>query len=66
MIQALTVTGMTCANCVRHVTAALSEIPGVRGVSIDLSSGRADLDVEHEIDRATLRAALEADEYGLA
>ena len=66
MNQSFIVTGMTCGNCVRHVTAALGALPGVRSAIVDLTSGRADLEVEREIDRATLRAALEADEYGLA
>lgn len=65
MTQTISVTGMTCANCVRHVREALAEIPGVRGVEVDLATERASLDVEREIDRATLRAALEAQEYGL-
>lgn len=32
------VTGMTCQNCVNHVTTELSEIDGVTGVSVDLNS----------------------------
>lgn len=65
MIQTITVSGMTCANCVRHVRDALGEMPGVRAVDVDLASGRTTLDVEHEIDLAAIRTILEADEYGL-
>lgn len=32
------VTGMTCENCVKHVTTELTEIDGVTGVSVDLNS----------------------------
>lgn len=65
MVQTITVTGMTCANCVRHVRDALADLPGVSGVEIELASGRATFEVAREIDTATLRAALEAQEYGL-
>jgi copper chaperone CopZ len=32
---------MTCATCVRVVTSALSRVPGVDGVEVDLDTGRA-------------------------
>ncbi len=63
--QTLGVTGMTCANCVRHVHDTLADIPGVHAVVVDLASGRATLQVEHEIDTTTLRTMLEAEDYGL-
>lgn len=66
MTQTITVTGMTCANCVRHVRETLGALPGVRAVDVDLTSGRATLDVDGAVDLATIAAALEADEYGLA
>ena len=34
-----TVTGMTCGNCVKHVTEELQEIDGVADVSVDLVAG---------------------------
>jgi Cu+-exporting ATPase len=36
----LTIEGMTCANCVRHVEEALTGIPGVRA-EVDLAAGTA-------------------------
>ena len=33
--------GMTCANCVRHVTQSIQGLPGVAGVRVDLEAGRA-------------------------
>ncbi|GAC1311604.1 MAG: heavy-metal-associated domain-containing protein [Vulcanimicrobiaceae bacterium] len=65
MTQTITVSGMTCANCVRHVRTALAGLPGVRGVEVELASGRAVLEVERAIDIATLRATLAADDYGV-
>lgn len=34
-----TVTGMTCGNCVKHVTEELTEIDGVTDVAVDLVTG---------------------------
>lgn len=33
------VAGMTCGNCVSHVTADLTALDGVRGVEVDLVAG---------------------------
>lgn len=35
------VTGMTCGHCVSAVTAELTALPGVTGVSVDLDAGGA-------------------------
>src|SRR2546422_8540547 len=37
----LIVTGMTCSNCVRQVTQALQQVPGVRNVNVSLETQRA-------------------------
>ena len=37
----LAVTGMTCQNCVRHVTEAIQSVPGVHSASVALEAGRA-------------------------
>jgi Cu+-exporting ATPase len=37
----LLITGMDCANCVRHVTDALQGVPGVRSAAVSLPEGRA-------------------------
>jgi copper chaperone CopZ len=66
MIQTISVTGMTCQNCVRHVSQALTALPGVRSAEVDLSSGSARLDVEREIPRPELLAALDEAGYELA
>lgn len=34
-----TVTGMTCGNCVAHVTEEVSEIAGVENVDVQLEGG---------------------------
>src|SRR6266481_3808837 len=40
-VTELAVSGMTCANCARHVTEAIQGVPGVRSASVDLDNQRA-------------------------
>ena len=37
----LSLTGMTCGNCVKHVEKALKGIEGVQTVEVDLAGGAA-------------------------
>ncbi|WP_277425531.1 CopZ family metallochaperone [Deinococcus psychrotolerans] len=57
----LMVTGMTCAHCQSAVTRALEGVPGVKEVSVDLSSGLAR--VRGEADRQALLDAVEEEGY---
>lgn len=59
----LTVSGMTCGNCVKHVEKAINSIAGVRSVEVDLASGtvKVDGDVAHKV--TEIIAALEEDGY---
>lgn len=57
----LSVSGMTCQNCVKHVTHALEAVPGVQGVAVDLASGTAK--VEGTPDVQALIAAVEEEGY---
>ena len=54
----LNVQGMTCASCVRHVNAALSEIDGVRQVSVQLREGR--VVVQHDPSAAPVASLVDA------
>ena len=40
-VTELTVGGMTCGNCARHVTEALQAVPGVRNATVSLEGKRA-------------------------
>ncbi len=42
----LRVSGMTCGNCVKHVTKALSKVPGVADPRVDLGRGMAELEYD--------------------
>lgn len=57
----LSVTGMTCQNCVKHVTQALQAVPGVEQVAVDLASGTAQ--VKGSPDVQALIAAVEEEGY---
>ena len=46
MHATLKVNGMTCGNCVKHVTKAASKVPGVSDPNVDLASGRVELDYD--------------------
>ena len=65
MNQTITVGGMTCENCVRHVRDALRGLPGVEDVKVDLASGQAVIETPTALDRPMLASALEEAGYEL-
>ncbi len=65
MIQTISVTGMTCQNCVGHVREALSALPGVRTADIDLESGTVRLETDRQIPPGELGRALDEAGYAL-
>ena len=62
----LSVSGMTCGNCARHVTEAIQSVPGVRSATVSLDSRRASVrwtaDSQH--DAAAIVQAIEKEGYG--
>jgi copper chaperone len=52
----LTVPGMTCQHCVRTVSAAVSDVPSVSGIHVDLDTKL--VTVTGTTDEAAVRAAL--------
>ena len=66
MKQTIAVAGMTCANCMRHVSAALSDIEGVRAVQVTLQPPQAEIQSDRTIEREELVAALDEAGYTLA
>lgn len=63
----LTVAGMTCQNCVNHVTEELNEIPGIAKIDIELGEDGANSTVrimsEDRIDDDALEAAIDEAGY---
>jgi len=61
-----TVAGMTCSHCVQAVTQEVSAIPGVRDVTVHLSSGAVAVTSEAPLDPAAVAAAVDEAGYELA
>ena len=60
----LPVAGMTCAACVYHVEHALSEVPGVGQVSVNLGTERATVELQQpEVSLEQLRQAVQGAGY---
>ena len=60
-----TVTGMTCAHCVRSVTEEVGAIDGVTDVAVDLPTCAVTVTSGHALDEAQVRAAVEEAGYDL-
>jgi copper chaperone CopZ len=60
------VTGMTCGHCEAAVTGELSQLPGVRGVSVDLSTGDVTVTSEAPLPIDDVRSAVDEAGYALA
>jgi copper chaperone len=54
----LDVMGMTCPSCIRHVSAALTDLDGVLKVDVRLRDGK--VLVQYDADRVELDALTEA------
>ena len=53
-----TVKGMTCGNCVKHVTEEVKKIAGVTAVDITLESGAVAITSNSDISPADVEAAV--------
>lgn len=64
MSMVLEVSGMTCGHCVSAITSAVSALPGVTGIDVDLEAGS--VRVEGTPDAAAVTAAIEDAGYDVA
>ena len=64
--RTFTVSGMTCAHCVRSVTEEISAIDGVTDVAVDLPTGAVAVTSDRPLDETRVRAAVEEAGYELA
>ena len=62
--RTFSVTGMTCDNCVYHVTEAIKGVAGVKTAEVSLSAKSAR--VEGDFDEKALVAAVEEEGYEAA
>lgn len=60
-----TVQGMTCSHCVSSVSAAVSALPGVSNVEVDLATGAVTVTSEQPLDTGVVRAAVDEAGYQL-
>jgi Cu+-exporting ATPase len=63
MTTELSVSGMTCASCVSHVTRALKKVAGVDDVSVNLATEHATVEHAAALDPTLLIAAVEKAGY---
>ncbi len=61
----LAITGMTCANCVRHVEEALQRVPGVNEARVNLALETATVEHSDAVTTVELRRAVEHAGYGV-
>jgi copper chaperone CopZ len=59
----LTVSGMTCDHCVRHVTDAISNVAGVHSVNVKLTEGIAIIESDLSLDLQSVKEAVIAAGY---
>ena len=66
MVKTLTfsVTGMTCDNCVHHVTEAIKAVDGVKATVVSLATNSARVD--GDFDEKAIIAAVEEEGYEAA
>ena len=66
MISKYTVSGMTCGNCVNHVTEEVSEVEGVANVTVTLEDGSMLVESAERIPSdAIIEAVREAGSYSV-
>lgn len=65
MEKKLTIEGMMCAHCQKHVYDALAKMDGVTEVSVDLEGGTADVKMSRDIAKDAFAAVIEDAGYTL-
>lgn len=68
-VTTIDVDGMTCANCVAHVTSELNDLDGVLNVSVELRQGESSpvqVFSNGPLDETAIRAAVDEAGYTVA
>jgi copper ion binding protein len=58
MKTTLSIEGMTCEHCVKHVTEALTALTGVKKAKVNLKAKKADIDHADSVSVDALKAAV--------
>lgn len=59
------VSGMTCGHCASAVTAEVSQVPGVKQVSVDVPNGQVHVTSIQPLTTAEIRTAIDEAGYTL-
>ena len=59
MKKKISIEGMSCDHCIKHVTNALSDLDGVNSVDVNLSGNYAIITTANEVNDADIKAALD-------
>lgn len=62
-MSTIKINGMSCNHCVMAVTKALSEIDGIKDVTVDLSTGEASFVEEKPVDMDIVKKNIEKAGY---
>jgi copper ion binding protein len=63
MKKLITIEGMSCGHCVKHVEEALSELSGVAKVEVSLKDKNAVVELNQEVEDSKLKEAIEEAGY---
>jgi len=58
MKKTIAIEGMTCQNCVKHVTEALESVAGAGAVAVDLDKKSAEVEAAGAVDDDALKNAV--------
>ena len=59
----ISIDGMSCENCVRHVREALAGLDGVTGVDVSLEKGEAEVQASADLSDALIKETLDEEGY---
>ena len=65
MEKKMEITGMMCGHCEASVKKALEAVAGVDHAEVSHEKGEAIVFLKEEVEDATLKAAVEAQDYGV-
>lgn len=63
MKKKVLIEGMSCGNCVKHVTESLSEIDGVKNVNVNLDEKYAMVDIDNTDLESAIKFAVDEAGY---
>ncbi len=63
MTKKITIEGMSCQHCVKHVKEALEELDGIKSVKVSLESKYAEIELNHDVDNEKIKASIDEAGY---